>query len=131
MHGWKKSKQSRAKPATIRFALSSLVLATIVPAWLATIFFIIHSNEAQRTLLEQQICQQTPLAPSSIRPDADPYLARWAMRCLSRDPGKRPLAGELAGALARYRSGGPIRRFADATIEICRSLWRPAPRSNS
>ena len=84
-----------------------------------------------RTLLEQQICQQTPLAPSSIRPDADPYLARWAMRCLSRDPGKRPLAGELAGALARYRSGGPIRRFADATIEICRSLWRPAPRSNS
>ena len=50
MHGWKKSKQSRAKPATIRFALSSLVLATIDPARHATNYIIIHSNESQSTL---------------------------------------------------------------------------------
>ena len=54
VHGRKGMRQLLAKPTTIKFALSSLVLATIVPAWLATIFFIIHSNEAQRTLLEQQ-----------------------------------------------------------------------------
>jgi signal transduction histidine kinase/DNA-binding response OmpR family regulator len=46
-------RQFRAKPRTIKFALRLLVLATIFPTWLATIFYIIHSNEAQRVLLEQ------------------------------------------------------------------------------
>jgi signal transduction histidine kinase/CheY-like chemotaxis protein len=54
MHRSKKMRHFRAKPTTIKFALSALVLATIVPAWLATIFFIIHSDEAQRALLDQQ-----------------------------------------------------------------------------
>src|SRR5690348_6423420 len=50
---WNEMRRFGAKPRTIKFALRLLVLATILPAWLAIIFFIIHSNEAQRVLLEQ------------------------------------------------------------------------------
>jgi signal transduction histidine kinase/DNA-binding response OmpR family regulator len=50
---WTEMRQFRTKPRTIKFALRLLVLATTFPAWLASIFFIIHSNEAQRDLLEQ------------------------------------------------------------------------------
>src|SRR5215469_3810166 len=51
--GWNEMRQLRAKPTTIKFALCSLVLATVLPAWFASIFYIIRSNEAQRDLLEQ------------------------------------------------------------------------------
>ena len=81
-----------------------------------------------RAQLQQQVSQDPPPSPDAIRPQADHVLSRWTMRCLNRDPEKRPSAGELADALARHRAAGPIRRFADAALGLCRSLWRPRSR---
>src|ERR1700746_2375921 len=51
--GWNAMRRFRAKPRTIKFALRWLVVGPIFPSWVASMFYIIRSNEAQRDLLEQ------------------------------------------------------------------------------
>ncbi len=63
------------------------------------------------------------LPPRAHQPRIDAALERLTLRCLNRDPARRPTAVELAHDLARYRRPGPVRRLASAALGIWQPVW--------
>ncbi|MBT8494018.1 MAG: serine/threonine protein kinase, partial [Deltaproteobacteria bacterium] len=92
-----------------------------------------HDNPVQ--VLTQIIVDEVP-TPSSRRPDLaiPPALESLLMRCMAKDPGKRPasaatLAGELADlatALSRSSSSVPTQVAASETMELSQTAGQPA-----
>lgn len=60
------------------------------------------SGEIQSLLY--RISHEVPLPPRAIQPDIDEELESALLRCLQKDPLKRPTGKELAEALTRYRA---------------------------
>ncbi len=65
-----------------------------------------------RADLQLRICAEPVAVPATVLREADTALSRLALRCLDKDPARRPTAAELADALSRYRPPGPLRRLA-------------------
>src|SRR5262249_10817744 len=58
-------------------------------------------------VLVQRIAREAPPPPSSLNPTADPALSALALSCMAKDPGARPTAAWVAGALDRFIEGKP------------------------
>jgi signal transduction histidine kinase/DNA-binding response OmpR family regulator len=109
---WNAMRQFRAKPRTIKFALRLLVLATIFPTWLATIFYIIHSNEAQRVLLEQNTVGTARALMQAV--DRKLTGTRSALEVLATSPSL--VSGDLSGLYNQAQE--VLRRGAGTNIVL-------------
>jgi signal transduction histidine kinase/ActR/RegA family two-component response regulator len=108
VRGWNAMREFRAKPTTIKFALCSLVLATILPAWVASMFYIIRSNEAQRDLLEQHAVATARALVQVV--DRELTGTRSALEALATSPSLA--SGDLSGV---YDQAQEVLRRAKGT----------------
>jgi serine/threonine protein kinase len=65
----------------------------------------------RRADLQRQICQEGFPSPHSLNAQVDSTLERLILRCMERDPARRPTAMELADELARYLQPSTLRRL--------------------
>src|SRR5262245_17184865 len=86
-------------PASDVFGLAAVLYRAIAghAPWLA--------DSVPELLSLQATTDPAPLPPIAGLPDA---VAQACLRCLSRDPGDRPTAADLADLLAGAASGGPV-----------------------
>jgi serine/threonine-protein kinase len=76
-----------------------------------------------RSELHRQVCEDSPAPPRALNPRIPASLERLTLRCLDKDPARRPTAAQLTEALARYRRSGPVGRFGAAALEWWRPVW--------
>jgi serine/threonine-protein kinase len=77
-----------------------------------------------RAELQRQICSLPLAPPSAIDPCVDRSLERLTLRCLTREPQRRPTAADLGRAVAAYLHPGPMRRIAGAAMGLWHGLAR-------
>jgi serine/threonine-protein kinase len=77
-----------------------------------------------RAELQRQICSHPMTPPSAIDPHVDRSLERLTLRCLTREPQRRPTANDVARAIAAYLHPGPMRRIAGAAMGLWHGVTR-------
>ncbi len=75
-----------------------------------------------RAELQRQICALPFAPPTAVEPQVDKSLERLTLRCLAREPVRRPTAADLTHALGRYLQPGPLRRIAGAALSWLEQL---------
>jgi ABC-type transport system substrate-binding protein len=83
-------------------------------------------------VLLYRIAHEIPVSPKSLVPDIDDDIEDVILRCLEKDPAKRPTGKEIAERLATYRrkllSSGRNRALLPSSMTLSFQMPRPAMR---